>query len=63
MPQSLAVGDRGCRYDSEAATRTEPAVCVFHVRFAPPSFTGKERDSESGNVILPAQNVSLSKLF
>ena len=46
---SLAVGDRDNDTTRDKMVMTQSAACVSDVRFAISHFTGKERDSESGN--------------
>lgn len=47
-------------YDGGYVAMTQCAVCAFDVRFAPSCFTGKERDSESGNDYFNARYMSSS---
>jgi RHS repeat-associated protein len=42
-------------YDEEHTTMMQSAICASDVCFAPTRFTGKERDTESGNDYFPAR--------
>jgi RHS repeat-associated protein len=45
-------------YDDEHTTMTQSAICASDVCFAPTRFTGKERDTESGNDYFDARYYS-----